>query len=142
MPAIPWSTVDVVEPHAEVTPMGSRLPLRSYRDIPAFLLWTLRIRRQLAGTAGVVGYALDAHLLRKTCWTVSAWTGPKAVEEFVRREPHAAGVAAIRPRMRPSTFVFWTGPATALARGWDEIRRGLADEAARQSERQNSVDPS
>jgi hypothetical protein len=55
--------------------MGSRLPLRSYRDIPAFLLWTLRIRRQLAGTAGVVGYALDAHLLRKTFWTVSAWTG-------------------------------------------------------------------
>jgi hypothetical protein len=142
MPAVPWSTASAVDPHVEVTVMGSRLPLRSYRDIPAFLLWTLRIRRQLTRTPGLVGFALDAHLLSKTFWTVSAWTGPKPIEDFVREDPHAAGMATIRPRMRPSTFVFWTERAAALPLGWDEVRSRLADETARQTERQNRVDPS
>jgi hypothetical protein len=115
-----------VDPRTEVTVMGSRLPLRSHRGIPAFLLWTLRIRRQLARTPGVIGYALDAHLLRTTFWTVSAWTGPDAIDDFVRRDPHATGMAAIRPRMRPSTFVFWTEPAAALPLTWDQIRSRLA----------------
>jgi hypothetical protein len=142
MPALPWSAFHDVEPRAEVTVMGSRLPLRSYRDIPAFVLWTLRIRRQLARTPGLVGYALDAHLLSRTFWTVSAWTGPGAIDDFVRRDPHAAGMATIRPRMRPSTFVFWTARAGDLPLGWDEIRRRLTAEAAEQTERRNSADPS
>lgn len=142
MPALPWSPLNDVEPRAEVTVMGSRLPLRSYRDIPAFLLWTFRIRRQLAGTPGLVGYALDAHLLAKTFWTVSAWTGPGPIDDFVRRDPHAAGMTTIRPRMRPTTFVFWTERAADLPLGWGEIRRRLADETARQTGRRNSVDPS
>jgi hypothetical protein len=141
MPAIPWSPFADVEPQAEVTVMGSRLPLRSYRDIPAFLLWTFRIRRQLARTPGLVGFALDAHLLAKTFWTVSAWTGQGPIDDFVRRDPHAAGMAAIRPRMRPSTFLFWTERAADLPLGWAEIRGRLADERTRQGG-QHSVDPS
>jgi hypothetical protein len=75
MPKLPWASISEVPADTEVTIMGSRLPLRSYRHIPRFLWATLRIRKQLARSQGLVGYALDAELTRKTFWTVSAWVG-------------------------------------------------------------------
>ena len=122
MPPLPWSRISTVDPGTEVTVMASRLPLRSYRHIPRFLRWTLRIRRQLSGAPGLVGYSLDAHLLRKTFWTVSAWTGQAEIEAFVRQEPHASGMAAIRPHMGQPSFVFWTARAEELPIRWADVR--------------------
>jgi hypothetical protein len=130
MPKLPWASVHEVDPDTEVTVMGSRLPLRRYRDIPAFMGATLRIRRQLARSEGLVGYALDAQLTRKTFWTVSAWTDPAALDRFDRADPHRASTRAIKPRMEPSTFVFWTGRAADLPVAWHEVRRRVEERAA------------
>ena len=80
---------------------------------------------QLSDAPGLVGYSLDAHLFRKTFWTLSAWTGQDAMEAFVRADPHAEGMAAIRPHMAESTFVFWTVTAGELPVTWDEARRRI-----------------
>jgi hypothetical protein len=133
VPALPWTTVSTVEPDTSLTVMASTLPLRSYVRIPRFLLWTMRIRAQLARSPGLFGYALDAQLLRKTFWTVSAWTGPPELGRFNRADPHAAAVAAIRPGMRPTTFVTWTCTAGDLPIRWPEARERLA--SARPHER-------
>ena len=140
MPPLPWSRISTVDPGTEVTVVATRLPLRSYRHIPGFLRWTLRIRRQLAqgpsgpgsgaATSGLVGYSLDAHLLRKTFWTVSAWTGQAEIEAFVHQDPHAAGMVAIRPHMGESTFVFWTATAEDLPIRWADVRRRVEAKAA------------
>jgi hypothetical protein len=122
MPALPWITVSKMDPDAECTVMASKLPLRSYRHIPGFLRWTLRIRRQLATSPGLVGYALDARLLRKTFWTLSAWTGRPELAKFNGSDPHHAAVKAIRSRMLPTTFVTWTCRAGDLPVAWDEAR--------------------
>ena len=127
MPALPWIKVSTPEPGTELTVMASRLPLRSHRHIPGFLRWTVRIRGQLSRAPGLVGYSLDAHLLEKTFWTLSAWTGRPAMEDFVRQDPHAAGMGSIRPHMRPSTFVFWTATAGELPIRWDDARRRIAE---------------
>lgn len=132
MPKLPWASVHEVDPDTEVTVMGSRLPLRRYRHIPRFMAATLRIRRQLARSEGLVGYALDAQLLRKTFWTVSAWTDQAALRRFDRAEPHRGATRAIRPDMKPSTFVFWTGRAADLPVAWDEVHRRVAERAAEQ----------
>jgi hypothetical protein len=60
MPKLPWSRISEVPSETEVTIMGSRLPLRSYRHLPRFLWATQRIRKQPARSEGLVGYALDA----------------------------------------------------------------------------------
>lgn len=125
MPALPWSRVSPAEPAAQLTVMGSRLPLRSYLHIPGFMKWTWQIRSQLEHAEGLVGYSLDAHLLKKTFWTVSAWTSQAALDEFVARNPHAAGMAAIRPRMQRSGFVFWTATSEDLPIPWDDVRRRI-----------------
>ena len=125
MPPLPWTKVTDVEPNIDCTVMASRLPLESYRDIPRFLRWTLRIRRRLAHTPGLIGYALDAQLLRKTFWTVSAWTGRADLGRFDRSEPHAEAKGAIRPRIRPSTFVMWSSTTAELPVKWSDVRRRI-----------------
>jgi len=127
MPALPWSAAEPVDSDHECAVMASRLPLAHYRNIIGFLRATMKIRRQLATAEGLVGYALDAHPLGKTFWTVSAWESREALEAFSRADPHRSSVAAIRPRMRPTTFVFWTAPASELPIAWSEVRRRVAE---------------
>ena len=105
--------------------MASRLPLRSHLHLPGFLTATLRIRRQLAEAPGVVGYALDAKLWAKTFWTVSAWRSREHLEAFAATDPHRGDVDGIRPHMNPTTFVFWTSPASDLPITWAEVRRRI-----------------
>ena len=66
MPALPWTARQAVDPGREYLAMASRLPLNRHSSIPSFLRDALAIRRQLARADGLVGYALDAELARKT----------------------------------------------------------------------------
>ena len=130
MPALPWVNVSAAEPGIELTVLATSLPLQKHRHIPGFMRWTMRIRGQLSRAPGLVGYSLDADLLGKTFWTVSAWAGQPAMEDFVRQDPHASATAAIRPHMRRSTFVSWTAGPEELPLRWADVRRRVAEKAA------------
>jgi len=127
MPALPWKKIEELAPDTEVTVMASRLPLRHHRSIPRFMMWTLRIRRQLAASPGLVGYSLDAQLAGKRFWTVSAWTGNPELRQFNRTDPHRSATTDIGPLMDPTTFVTWTTSAGELPIEWAEVRRRIAD---------------
>lgn len=122
MPALPWTRLAEVPEDTECVVMASRLPLASYLQVPSFLRKTQAIRGQLAHAEGLVGYSLDAKLLAKTFWTVSAWSSGEALSAFNRADPHRTAVRGIRPHMRPTTFVRWTCPAGDLPVSWDEVR--------------------
>lgn len=130
MPALPWSSIKPAAADQECVIMASRLPLARYRHISGFLRATVRIRRQLAGADGLVGYSLDAHPLGKTFWTLSAWESQEALETFSRANPHHVSIEGIRPHMRPTTFVFWTAKGADLPIPWSEARRRVNEEAA------------
>jgi len=57
MPALPWVNRHPIDPNAEYLAMASRLPLHRYQSVLGFLRDSLAIRRQLAKTPGLVGYA-------------------------------------------------------------------------------------
>jgi hypothetical protein len=78
MPALPWVQRETIDPDATYIAMASRLPLRRYRSVPGFLRDTMVIHRQLAGTAGLIGYTLNAELARRTFWTFSVWKDKEA----------------------------------------------------------------
>jgi hypothetical protein len=120
MPALPWVQRQAVEPDRRYVVMASRLPLRSYRFIPGFLADTLRIRRQLARTEGLVGYALNARLTAKTFWTYSVWIDRESLEAFAAAEPHRRITQRLRPRMEETRFDFVTVPGADVARTWEE----------------------
>jgi hypothetical protein len=130
MPALPWTTFSAPEPSREYVIMASRLPLARYRDVPGFLSAAMAIRAQLARTDGLIGYALNAQLGRKTFWTVSAWASQDDLDAFSRADPHCSRVSVIRPRMLPTTFTFWTAPGSDLPLSWTRIRRRIAETEA------------
>ena len=127
MPALPWTTFSPPDPGREYQAMASRLPLARYLDVPSFLSATMAIRTQLAHADGLIGYALDAHLAQKTFYTVSAWDSQDALDAFARANPHHVRTEAIRPRMRPTTFTFWTVAGADLPISWAEARRRIAE---------------
>ena len=101
---------DGVEAAAETPPVD-----------PAFLRDTLRIRRQLAETPGLVGYGLNAQLLRKTFWTFSVWQDQASLDAFAASEPHRQITQRQAPHMHPSRFSFFTIAGADVPLSWDEV---------------------
>jgi hypothetical protein len=125
MPALPWIQRQTVEPEREYVAMASRLPLRRHRFIPGFLRDTLRIRRQLSSTDGLVGYALNAELGSKTFWTFSVWTDRPSLEAFATAEPHAGIMGRLRGRMGDTRFEFFAVAGSEVPIAWKEIAARL-----------------
>lgn len=127
MPALPW-TKGVHRPADgdELHVLTSRLPLRRYADVPRFLYWTALVRGQLVSAPGCVGFALDAKLVTKTFWTLSAWSDKAAMDEFAHSGTHARMLADMAGRLGAPTFTE-TGATTAdIPLRWAQARERIA----------------
>jgi heme-degrading monooxygenase HmoA len=111
--------------------MASRFELTSAWRSPAFLAQALRARRQARRSPGVLGVSLRAQPLRRTYWTLSAWTGEPALMAFARAEPHRTVMRRVRPWAKTATFRYWTAPAGELPPAGDRTARALWAEAER-----------
>ena len=123
VPALPWTTVNTpADPAGACTIFAAQLRLRRYRQMPRLLWLTLRIRRQLAHTPGLLGYAFDIEIRHGTLWTSSAWTHRTALANFDRAAPHQTAKQALRCAILPPTFAVWTCPIHQLPVPWREAR--------------------
>lgn len=126
MPALPWVEREAIDPSATYVVMASYLPLRRHRTIPGFLRDALAIRRQLAQAHGLVGYALDAELAKRTFWTFSVWKTREHLDEFARSDPHRRIIERLRPLMGTSRFEFVTLASDQLPKTWEQRKALLA----------------
>ncbi|MDE3131280.1 MAG: DUF3291 domain-containing protein [Acidobacteriota bacterium] len=132
MPTLPWTTSSYRPADgSSLHVLASTLPLSRYRDVPRFMRWASRIRRQLATAEGCAGYSLDAQLTRKTFCTLSAWSSPDAMNAFVRSGAHAQMLADMAGRLGNPTFVQSTASPTELPLDWTAARQRLAEAATR-----------
>jgi hypothetical protein len=71
---------------------------------------------------------LRAQPLRRTYWTLSAWTDEAALNSFARAEPHRTIMRRARPWARTVTFRFWSVPAGELTpvKLWAEAERRIS----------------
>jgi hypothetical protein len=125
MPALPWAKRETADPDATYVAMASRLPLIRYRSVPGFLRDALAIRRQLAAAPGLVGYALDAELARRTFWTFSVWRDKESLDSFAASDPHRAIIARLRPLMGETRFEFFPLPGHELPMTWQQMKAPL-----------------
>jgi hypothetical protein len=127
VPALPWTTVaSPSDPAAACTIFAAQLPLRRFRQMPRLLWLTLRIRRQLTHTPGLLGYALDLEIRHKTLWTSSAWAHRRGLAAFDQAAPHRTAKRALRRALLPPTFTVWTCPIDQLPVPWRETRARLS----------------
>ncbi|MDE3134608.1 MAG: DUF3291 domain-containing protein [Acidobacteriota bacterium] len=130
MPPLPWTTCSY-QPTDESSlhVLASTLPLSRYSDIPRFMRWASRIRRQLTRAEGCAGYSLDAQLTRKTFSTLSAWSSPEAMNAFVRSGAHAQMLDDMAGRLGKATFVESAATPTQLPLDWKAAKQRLAEAA-------------
>jgi len=128
MPALPWTT-GPFNPTGdrELHVLTSTLPLTRYRDVPRFIRWTMQIRKQLSTTEGCAGYSLDARLLRKTFYTLSAWQDRDTMNRFVHSGQHAAMLADMAGRLGQPTFVESSTDANGLPLEWAAAKQRLTN---------------
>src|SRR5262249_55626418 len=114
MPTLPWTPVDEPAPDDVVIVLGSKLELRSYRHVVGFLRAALRVRRQVRHSSGALGVSLIAQPLRKTFWTLSAWSDGSQLDAFVGNLPHAEVIRRFHDRLKEASFTTWNHHAGAL----------------------------
>ena len=120
MPASPWRTFGSPDPNDDFVALISYLPLKSYRRVRPFFLYTARVVKQLASAQGLLGYSVLARPLSKRFWTFSAWKDKAALSTFVQYAPHVHLMAALAPHMDKTKFVQWTIKGSQLPLRWDD----------------------
>ena len=109
VPDLPWTAHTIADGPGVV--FHTRLHLRRFRDIPAFLRDSLAIRSQTMASPGARSLMLRAQPARRTFITVSWWDDEAAARAFVRTDPHRAAMKRWRPQM--AEFSNRTYPGTA-----------------------------
>ncbi|MBO2449006.1 hypothetical protein J4573_18025 [Actinomadura barringtoniae] len=131
MPTLPWITPNAADPEAEATVMASRLEVKSLRQVPGFFFASIKLWRQARRSDGAWGLSLRAQLLKRTFWTVSAWSDKKALYAYAGAEPHKSTMKRLHKVMKDSTFVFWNAQVSELPITYEEVERRIAEEEAK-----------
>ncbi|KQY03360.1 hypothetical protein ASD37_28195 [Mycobacterium sp. Root135] len=135
MPTLPWATPKQRPAlAANPTVMASKFQLRDRRDVPAFFVAALRIRRQMLNAPDALGVSLIAKPLKGTFFTLSAWESREHIQAAVVGHPHVETMKRFAPRTAHSLFAFWT-PGTDSRPTWQEAHRRLDEEAAKADHR-------
>ena len=106
---------------------STHLPLKRWRDIPAFLGVTRRIQEAMKELPGLVTYQLKADLMRKTFRTTSVWENQQAISRLMALQPHqeavrrfhewaAAGAKTVTWTSNTPT-IDWNDATTRVAQG-------------------------
>jgi heme-degrading monooxygenase HmoA len=122
----PWKWSTSLEADREYLVMASSIPPKSRRSTWRLFRGASTVRKQLAGTEGVIGFALLARPLRKQYATLSVWTGEDALAKFAGTDPHRDLMRDLTPEMGATKFVRWTIRGAEGRPSWDDALRRLS----------------
>jgi hypothetical protein len=109
---------------SEYVCIATYLPLRRWRDVPAFLRLVGRVLQQAKESPGNLAAATRANPLGKRFWTCTVWTDKPSVSAFLRAEPHATAIGRMAAwAADDAAFAEWNVADSAVH--WDEAMRRL-----------------
>jgi heme-degrading monooxygenase HmoA len=107
----------------------TRLRVRSWRYLPAFLLQSFRAERQAKAAPGNLA-ADELADGDRTFWTRSMWTDAAAMRAFVIAPPHRNIMPRLIEWCDEAAFVQWAQESAELP-SWQEAHRRLMKEGRR-----------
>ena len=125
IPPLPWTLGPSQPSDSAATAMVSRLVLRRFRDVPAFLGAALRLRSLFRQSPGAIRLSLQAVPMARTFWTLSTWESDESLNAYARHPLHVEVMRRFGPELTTSTFLTWTTPASELP-AWPDARARVA----------------
>jgi hypothetical protein len=104
----------------------TRLRVRSWIFLPAFLLRALRIGQQSKKAAGNLG-AKVLNDRRKTFWTCTSWESEAAMRTFMLAPPHGPAMRKLLEWCDEASLVHWLQPGPEMP-SWHEAHSRLQRE--------------
>ncbi len=120
-----WKSITALEPDREYVVLASSIPPRRRSSTWRLFRGASAVRKQLARTEGVVGFALLARPLKKQYATLSIWVDQQALGAFADSNPHRELRAGLSPEMGATKFVRWTITGSGGRPSWSEALRKL-----------------
>jgi hypothetical protein len=120
VPTKPWVTFRRPAANQECLVLLTELPLRRFRDLGRFLLYTWRIQSQLKKAPGLLGYSLLARIFQRQFWTLSVWVDEARLRQFVAENPHVQVMTALRGKMGQTNFVRWHIRGADFPPSWED----------------------
>ena len=107
----------------------TRLRLRSWRFVPAFLWYAVRSRMQAMRAEGNRG----AEVLREPgniFWTATMWESEAAVKQYMIAQPHGEAMRRLLNWCNEASVARWTQESPTLP-NWKEAHRRMVAEGRR-----------
>ena len=104
----------------------TRLRVRSWSYLPAFLVQTLHITRQAAGADGNLSVKLLADR-RNTFWTATGWSSESSMKAFMLAKPHGPTMRSLLHWCDEAALVHWSQAGAELP-SWEEAHKRLQQE--------------
>ncbi len=125
MPKSPWKTFATMDAEREYLVLASSIPAKRVSSAPRMFRGAQAVRRQLAQADGLIGFSLLAKPFTKQYATLSVWESQGALDAFVRQQPHAELMKALRPSMGDTRFVTWHVSGSGERPKWDDALERL-----------------
>jgi heme-degrading monooxygenase HmoA len=120
-----WKELQQLDPDREYVAFVTDIPPKRRASTSRLFAGARQVRRQLANTDGVVGFALLARPMAKQYVTLSLWIDDEALTAFARTGSHRRLTADLAPDMAPTTFVRWNHPGAGGRPAWNDALRRL-----------------
>lgn len=101
----------------------TRLRVRSWIYLPAFLLTSLRVARQAKNAPGNLAVKLFQDR-RNTFWTSTCWESEAAMRAFMLAKPHGPAMRKLLEWCDEAALVHWSQPGPELV-SWTEAHQRL-----------------
>ena len=115
-----------LEVDREYVALASSIPPLSRSSTGKLFRGAMAVRKQLAGTDGVVGFSLLAQPWRKYYATLSVWENEAALAAFVAARPHTELMGQLKAEMGQTKFVRWTLKGSEGNPSWSDALRRLS----------------
>lgn len=107
----------------------TRLRVRSWRYLPAFLFLALRSSRQARRANGNRGTRLLAEAHR-TFWTLTTWADEAAMRTFMTAGPHGSAMRKLKHWCDEASVVHWSDDGSG-APTWSEAHLRMQSQGRR-----------
>ena len=104
----------------------TRLRVRSWLYLPAFVIQSLRIARQAARAEGNLAVKLLRDR-RSAFWTATSWSSEGSMKTFMHAKPHGPTMRSLLQWCDEAALVHWTQPGADLP-SWEEAHRRIQQE--------------